>query len=132
MVRVRIREKASQQITARNYSFTVVFESVGSGRALSGNGSRRGRGNKLEASGYQVTVPLLPGLITYGRTMTEAREMARDAIRGHLEGLKLKHPGKPQLRVTVPRHDRFDLPVPVLRSIIRQADMTVEEFLEFL
>ncbi len=66
MVRVRIREKASQQITARNYSFTVVFESVGSGRALSDNGSRRGRGNKLEASGYQVTVPLLPGLITYG------------------------------------------------------------------
>src|SRR3981189_2445791 len=88
MVRVRIREKASQQITARNYSFTVVFESVGSGRALSGNGSRKGRGNKLEAWGYQVTVPPLPGLITYGRTMTEAREMARDAIRCHLEGLK--------------------------------------------
>ena len=45
---------------------------------------------------------------------------------------QLKHPGKPQLRVTVPRHDRFDLPVRVLRSIIRQADMTVEGFLEFL
>jgi predicted RNA binding protein YcfA (HicA-like mRNA interferase family) len=45
---------------------------------------------------------------------------------------QLKHPGKPQLRVTVPRHDRFDLPVPVLRNIIRQAGMTVEEFLEFL
>jgi predicted RNA binding protein YcfA (HicA-like mRNA interferase family) len=45
---------------------------------------------------------------------------------------QLKHPGKPQLRVTVPRHDRFDLPVPVLRSIIRQAGMTVEEFLELL
>src|SRR6267143_2937838 len=88
MVRVRIREKPSQQIAARNYSFTVVFESGGSGRALSGNGSRKGRGNKLETSGYQVTVPLLPGLITYGRTMTEAREMARDAIRCHLEGLK--------------------------------------------
>ena len=87
MVRVRIREKPSQQIAARNYSFTVVFESGGSG-ALSGNGSRKGRGNKLETSGHQVTVPLLPGLITYGRTMTEAREMARDAIRCHLEGLK--------------------------------------------
>ena len=46
--------------------------------------------------------------------------------------VQLKHPEKPQLRVTVPRLDRFDLPVPVLRSIIRQADMTVEEFLEFL
>jgi predicted RNA binding protein YcfA (HicA-like mRNA interferase family) len=44
----------------------------------------------------------------------------------------MRNPGKPQLRVTVPRHDRFDLPVPVLRSIIQQAGMTVEEFLEFL
>ena len=45
---------------------------------------------------------------------------------------QLKHPDKPQLRVTVPRHDRFDLPVPVLRSIIRQAGLTVEEFLKYL
>ena len=45
---------------------------------------------------------------------------------------KLKHPGKLQLRVTVPRHDRFDLSVPVLRSIIRQTGMTVGEFLKFL
>jgi len=33
-------------------------------------------------------VPLLPGLITYGRTLAEAREMARDAIRCHIEGLR--------------------------------------------
>ncbi|HXY25082.1 MAG TPA: type II toxin-antitoxin system HicA family toxin [Candidatus Acidoferrum sp.] len=45
---------------------------------------------------------------------------------------QLKHPDKPQLRVTVPRHDRFDLPMPLLRSIIRQAGMTVKEFLKFL
>lgn len=83
-----IREKASQQVAARNYSFTVVFEAVGSGRGPSGNGSRNGRGNRLEASGYQVTVPLLPGLITRGRTLAEAREMARDAIRFHLDGLR--------------------------------------------
>jgi predicted RNase H-like HicB family nuclease len=88
MARVSIREKASQRIAARNFSFTVVFEPVGSGRWPSGNGSRKGRGNKQEASRYQVTVPLLPGLITYGRTLAEAREMARDAIRCHLEGLK--------------------------------------------
>jgi len=88
MGRVSIREKASQQIAARNYSFTVVFEPVGSGRGPSGNGSRKGRGHKQEALGYQVTVPLLPGLITFGRTLAEAREMARDAIRCHLEGLK--------------------------------------------
>jgi len=90
MVRVSIREKASQQIAARNYSFTVVFEPVGSGRGPSGNDRRKVRGNKLEISGYQDTVPLLPGLITYGRTLAKAREMARDAIRCHLQGLK-KH-----------------------------------------
>jgi predicted RNase H-like HicB family nuclease len=88
MARVSIRERASHQIAARNYSFTVVFEPVGSGRAPSANGGRKGRENKQEPSGYQVTVPLLPCLITYGRTLAEAREMARDAVLCHLEGLK--------------------------------------------
>lgn len=37
--------------------------------------------------GYEVTVPVLPGLITYGRTLEEARKMVRDAIRCHMEGL---------------------------------------------
>jgi hypothetical protein len=32
----------------------------------------------------------------------------------------------------VPRHDRFDIPRPVLRSILRQAELSVEEFLELL
>ena len=31
---------------------------------------------------------MLPGLATYGRTLGEARTMARDAIRCHLEGLR--------------------------------------------
>ncbi|MGA2509417.1 MAG: type II toxin-antitoxin system HicB family antitoxin [Candidatus Acidiferrales bacterium] len=39
-------------------------------------------------TGYQVTVPLLPGVITYGRTEEEALEMASDAIRCHLDGLR--------------------------------------------
>jgi len=30
---------------------------------------------------------LLQGLVTYGRTFEEAREMARDAIRCHIQGL---------------------------------------------
>jgi antitoxin HicB len=88
MPRVSIREKASQQIAARNYSFTVVFEPVSQGQLAAENGGRKNRGNKRINPGYQVTVPLLPGLITYGRTLAEAREMARDAIRCHLEGLK--------------------------------------------
>ncbi|HMC26237.1 MAG TPA: type II toxin-antitoxin system HicA family toxin [Verrucomicrobiae bacterium] len=44
---------------------------------------------------------------------------------------QLRHPDKPHLRVTVPRHDRFDLPTPVLKSILRQAELSVEEFLHF-
>lgn len=45
---------------------------------------------------------------------------------------QLRHTSKLHLRVTVPRHDRFDLPRSVLRSILRQAELTVEEFLELL
>jgi predicted RNA binding protein YcfA (HicA-like mRNA interferase family) len=45
---------------------------------------------------------------------------------------QLRHRIKSHLRVTVPRHDRFDLPLPVLKSILRQAEMTVDEFLSYL
>lgn len=38
-----------------------------------------------EAGGYVVTCPALPGLVTEGDTLEEAREMATDAIRGYLE-----------------------------------------------
>ena len=38
--------------------------------------------------GYTVTVPALPGLVTEGRTIDEAREMAIDAIRCYLESLR--------------------------------------------
>jgi len=34
--------------------------------------------------------------------------------------------------VTVPRHDRFDLPSPVLRSILKQAELAVDEFIALL
>jgi predicted RNase H-like HicB family nuclease len=43
--------------------------------------------------GYTVMVPTLPGCITYGKTLAEARKMARDAIRVYLKSLK-KH-GEP-------------------------------------
>ncbi len=52
----------------KDYSYTVIFE-------------------PLEEGGYQVIVPALPEIITYGRTLKEAKEMALDAIRCHLEGL---------------------------------------------
>jgi len=40
--------------------------------------------------GYTVTVPSLPGCITYGKTLEEARRMALDAVKAYLESLK-KH-----------------------------------------
>lgn len=43
----------------------------------------------------------------------------------------LRHPGKPGLRVTLPFH-RKDLKRRVLASLIEQAGLTVEEFIELL
>lgn len=51
------------------YSFTVLFEPA-------------------EEGGYVVTCPALPGLVTEGDTLEEAREMARDAIRVYLESIQ--------------------------------------------
>ena len=49
------------------YEYEVVFEPNG--------------------GGYTVTVPKLPGLVTEGDTLKEARSMAKDAIRCYLESL---------------------------------------------
>jgi antitoxin HicB len=40
--------------------------------------------------GFTAIVPILPGCVIYGRTLAEAKEMARDAISGYIESLK-KH-----------------------------------------
>lgn len=40
--------------------------------------------------GYTALVPALPGCVTYGRTLEEAREMAKDAISGYIASLS-KH-----------------------------------------
>ena len=37
--------------------------------------------------GFTVVVPSLPGCITYGSTLTEAKEMAKEAIELYLESL---------------------------------------------
>lgn len=50
------------------YTFTMLFEPP-------------------EEGGYVVTCPALPGLVTEGDTMEEARQMAGDALRGYLESL---------------------------------------------
>jgi len=50
------------------YTFTMIFEPA-------------------EEGGYIVTCPALPGLVTEGDTLEEARLMAEDALRGYLASL---------------------------------------------
>ena len=40
--------------------------------------------------GFTAMVPALPGCVTHGRTLEEAKEMAKDAIIGYIESLR-KH-----------------------------------------
>jgi antitoxin HicB len=40
--------------------------------------------------GFTAIVPALPGCVTHGRTLAEARHMAKDAVSGYIESLK-KH-----------------------------------------
>ena len=42
---------------------------------------------KENEGGYTVIVPALPGCITYGETVDEAIEMAKEAIEGYIETL---------------------------------------------
>lgn len=51
------------------HSFTVLYEPA-------------------EEGGYVAKCPALPGLVTEGDTLEEARMMAEDAIRGYLESLR--------------------------------------------
>ena len=63
-----------------------------------------------EEGGFVVTCPALPGLVTEGDTLEEARAMAEDAIRGYIESLRKDHlpipsdkaPVKEEIRVMVP------------------------------
>jgi antitoxin HicB len=43
--------------------------------------------------GFTAMVPALPGCVTYGRTLAEAKAMAKDAMSGYIESLR-KH-GEP-------------------------------------
>ena len=43
---------------------------------------------KEPEGGYTVIVPSLPGCITYGETIEEAKKMAKEAIELYIESLK--------------------------------------------
>jgi predicted RNase H-like HicB family nuclease len=51
-----------------SYHYTVYFEPQSDGS-------------------FAVVFPTFPEIVTFGRTLDEARAMARDALRCHLEGL---------------------------------------------
>ncbi len=67
-----------------------------------------------EEGGIVATCPALPGLVTEGDTLDEAREMVKDAIRGYLESLAMdglpapediklrEEPVKEEIEVAVP------------------------------
>jgi antitoxin HicB len=38
--------------------------------------------------GFTAMAPILPGCVTYGRTLAEAKRMTRDAISGYIESLR--------------------------------------------
>lgn len=94
MAKAKQRSQWAERLAVRQFLFNVVFDPVlgedGSRPVESRPGKKRAsrRRGRAGSIGYQVTVPLLPGVITFGRTLAEARAMARDAIRCHLEGLR--------------------------------------------
>ena len=53
-----------------------------------------------DEGGFTVTVPALPGIVTQGDTVEEAREMARDAIALYLEDLVAEGEPIPTERVS--------------------------------
>ncbi|MFM8386304.1 MAG: type II toxin-antitoxin system HicB family antitoxin [Planctomycetia bacterium] len=74
----------------RTLSYTAVFEPQPEG-------------------GYTVTVPALPGCITEGDTIEEARAMALDAIRAFCESLVADgEPLPPDVKVP-PRNERLQI-----------------------
>ncbi|MFY9463182.1 MAG: type II toxin-antitoxin system HicB family antitoxin [Candidatus Sungiibacteriota bacterium] len=48
-----------------------------------------------QEGGFTVTVPALPGCITYGKDLAEAKKMAIDAIGAYLASFKKHHEQAP-------------------------------------
>jgi predicted RNase H-like HicB family nuclease len=90
MARTRTTNGNHRKSAFGRYEFTVVLLPVfDDGETLDkSSGTSTLPRKPLRPSGYQVTVPSLPGLITFGRTRSEAWVMAEDAIRCHIEGLR--------------------------------------------
>ena len=68
---MKSKRKNQRSTTATNgsYHYTVYFEPQTDGS-------------------ISVVFPAFPEIVTFGRTLDEARAMARDTLRCHLEGLR--------------------------------------------
>jgi predicted RNase H-like HicB family nuclease len=67
-MKAKSKKKAAAETTRGAYHYTVYFEPQTDGS-------------------FAVVFPAFPEIVTYGLTLDEARAMARDALRCHLEGL---------------------------------------------
>lgn len=79
---------SEREMAKKDWSYTVIFE-------------------PLEGGGYQVIVPALPEIISAGRTLQEARRMARDAIRCALEGMAKENVAFPRDIGKEPRTEKL-------------------------
>jgi predicted RNase H-like HicB family nuclease len=59
--------------------------------------------------GYNVVVPAIPEICTFGGTFTEAKRMAADAIRCSLEGLEKERSRFPPDVRRAPRIERVEV-----------------------
>jgi antitoxin HicB len=73
------------------YSYTVLYEPLADG-------------------GFNVIVPALPEICTFGETLEEAREMATDAIRCVLESMRKDN--EPIPSDVEPSHEKLAVTLP--------------------
>lgn len=85
------KASARKVFKASVHTYTVLFEPAAEG-------------------GYTVTVPMLPGVITEGDTLEEARERVKEAIRGYLKVLR-------KYREPIPRETGVALGCPVTERV---------------
>lgn len=78
--------------------------------------------------GFTVSVPSLPGCVTYGQDLIEAKKMAEDAINLYLESLQ-KH------KEPIPSEDNsfissidLELPRRTFASILRESGISKKDF----
>ncbi|MFT5365501.1 MAG: antitoxin HicB [Candidatus Latescibacterota bacterium] len=74
---------------------------------------------KVENGEFLATSDILPGLIAQGRTISETAEIAQDVARKLIESYRDHNDP----------HHSGDMPEGTLSAILKQADVTTEEFL---